>query len=140
MPKPDLAALSKGFSKGPKGHSQWAGVDLTDCGDDWAEIRLPVAQSQWMRSGKQRFIAGPLITLVDSACATAVLMKIQEYRPVTTVDMRVDMVRPVATERQLIARSECYSFTGHLALVKTVVHDGNPDDPIATAMTSFYVQ
>ena len=131
--------LEGGFSRGPRGHSKWLGVEMTGLGDDWAEIRLPEQAGRWMSGRRGVFVAGPLVTLIDSASATAVLAKLGELRSVTTVDMRLDMVRRAHPGQPLVARGECYSLAGHVALVRTTAHDGNPDDPIALAMTSFYI-
>lgn len=131
--------LKGGFSKAPRGHSKWIGIEMSGIGDDWAETRIPNVSQEWMAGINGVYIAGPLITLIDSASATAVLAKLGEMRSVTTVDMRLDILRCAGDGLPLVARGECLSLSGNLALVRTTAHDGNPEDPIALAMCSFYI-
>jgi acyl-coenzyme A thioesterase PaaI-like protein len=37
----------------------------------------------------------------------------------------------------IIAEAECYKTTRHVAFIRAIAHDGNPEDPVATAQSTF---
>ena len=57
--------------------------------------------------------------------------------PQGTLDLRIDYMRPAKARADLIAEGHCYKLTRTIAFVRAQAHDGDPDDPVATAQAAF---
>ena len=57
--------------------------------------------------------------------------------PQGTLDLRIDYMRPARPQADLIADGHCYKLTRTIAFVRALAHDGDPDDPVATAQAAF---
>ena len=54
-----------------------------------------------------------------------------EFRPVATLDLRVDYIRPARERAAVFGRVTCYRRTRSAAFVRGAAHDGDPTDPVA---------
>lgn len=82
---------------------------------------------------------GVITTLVDAACGGAILTHLETLRRIATLDLRIDYLRPARPGATLRCTAECYRMTRQVAFARAVVHDGNPDDGLATAAGTFMV-
>jgi len=80
---------------------------------------------------------GAITTLVDVACGSAVCLRMQRLRPIVTLELRIDHLRPSRPGRELTARAECYALTSSVAFVRALVHDGDAADAVAFAQGTF---
>jgi uncharacterized protein (TIGR00369 family) len=59
------------------------------------------------------------------------------WRPIATLDLRIDYMKPATPGRDLMARAECYKLTRNVAFVRGVAYHDDPDDPIAASTATF---
>ncbi len=80
-----------------------------------------------------------LTTMFDAVCGGAVLTRTPEPRRIVTLDLRVDYLRPSRRGQTVHALAECYALHGTVASARAIAHDGDPDDPVASAVGTFIV-
>jgi uncharacterized protein (TIGR00369 family) len=119
------------------GHGRALGLDYRAHGSDWVELALPW-DPKLVSIEEQGIIAtGAIVSLIDTCSGTAVWTRMGAFRPVVTLDLRLDYLRPAAKGEEVIARCECYKLTRQVAFVRGVAHGGNPDRPIAHSAATF---
>jgi acyl-coenzyme A thioesterase PaaI-like protein len=59
------------------------------------------------------------------------------WRPIATLDLRIDYMKPAVPGRDLLARAECYKLTRNVAFVRGTAYHDDPSDPIATSVATF---
>lgn len=122
----------------PRGHYALLGIHNVADGPDWAELACPFAPGFLMDVEAELVSSGPVISLIDAAAGAAVVARTRQWRPMATLDMRVDYLRPARAGQTLRARATCYHVTRKVAFIRCDVHDGDPTDPIAFAVASFF--
>ena len=82
---------------------------------------------------------GVITSVLDSASGMAVGSKVAAsgWRPIATLDLRIDYMKPATPGRDVIARAECYKVTRNVAFVRGVAYHEDPSDPIATTVATF---
>jgi uncharacterized protein (TIGR00369 family) len=80
---------------------------------------------------------GVITTLMDQALGVAVSCGLEDLRPIATLDLRIDYLRPADPGKSLFARAQCYKVTRHVAFARAVAYDGAEDDPFANCMATF---
>ncbi|ADG06434.1 thioesterase superfamily protein [Kyrpidia tusciae DSM 2912] len=80
----------------------WAmvGLRVEDAGPGWAELRLPFHERLLQAMG--RVHGGFIAMLIDSAVAAALWPTVEDGQAITTVDLKVNYVRP-AVDQDLLA-------------------------------------
>ncbi len=120
-----------------RAHPGWLGLRYSAHGDDWCELELP-----WRADlvGDERLPAlasGPIISVLDMAAGMAIWVQGGEFRPVATLDLRVDYLRPSRDRASVFARMTCYRRTRSAAFVRGTAHDGDPSNAVAEATGVF---
>ncbi len=83
-------------------------------------------------------LAGGLVTtLLDHVGGLAVWAAMSEFRPVATLDLRVDYMRPAAPRRDLLAEARCFRMTPTVAFVRAWAFEDDPADPVAAAQAAY---
>jgi len=82
---------------------------------------------------------GVITSVLDSASGAAVGSALggSGWRPIATLDLRIDYMKPAAPGRDVMARAECYKVTRNVAFVRGVAYHDDPSDPIATTVATF---
>jgi uncharacterized protein (TIGR00369 family) len=88
---------------------------------------------------------GVITSALDSASGAAVgsaLAKVRSagqegWRPIATLDLRIDYMKPAIPGKDLLARAECYKLTRNVAFVRGTAYHDDPSDPIATSVATF---
>ncbi|WP_293419843.1 PaaI family thioesterase [Phenylobacterium sp.] len=83
----------------------------------------------------QVIASGVVTTLLDHVCGLSI--RAAEAVPQGTLDLRIDYMRPARARADLVAEGHCYKLTRTIAFVRAQAHDGDPDDPVATAQAAF---
>jgi len=123
---------------GDEGHVGVLGLRLVAQGEDWAELVFDYDPRLAMSVGSGIIASGPIISLIDTASGAAIIARNKKFRPMATLDLRIDYMRTAVPGRSLTARATCYRITRNVAFVRCEAHDGDPDDPVACAMASFF--
>ncbi|MFT4091769.1 MAG: PaaI family thioesterase [Asticcacaulis sp.] len=87
-----------------------------------------------------RVIAGGIVTaLLDHGCGLAVWDALGEFKPIATLDLRIDYMRPAVPDLDLIICAKCYKMTRTVGFVRAFAHDGDINDPVAAAQAAFII-
>lgn len=114
-----------------RGHPGWLGIRYRAHGEDWCELELPW-RADLVGDGRRPVLASaPIVSLVDMAAGMAIWAANGEFRPVATLDLRVDYLRPARERTAVIGRVTCYKRTRSAAFVRGTAHDGDPADAVA---------
>jgi uncharacterized protein (TIGR00369 family) len=76
---------------------------------------------------------GVTSALADTAGGLAVFTQIQSDQTTSTVDLRVDYLRPGETTMDLLAKSKVIRLGNRVAATQTVVYQDDIDNPVAVA-------
>lgn len=123
---------------GTSGHVTVLGLRIVAHGEDWAELAFDYNPRLAMSAGNGILASGPIISLIDSASGMAIIARNRKFRPMATLDLRIDYMRAAVPGRSITARATCYRIARSVAFVRCEAHDGDPEDPIASAMASFF--
>lgn len=119
------------------GHGRALGVEFRGAGEDWAELALPwKPELVGIREGGIT-ATGAIVSLIDTASGTAVWVKMGYFKPVVTLDLRLDYLRPAVEGETIVARCICYKLTRSIGFVRGVAHGGDPERPIAHSAATF---
>ena len=83
---------------------------------------------------------GVVTTLLDHCCGLAVSSKLigsGGMAPISTLDLRIDYMRPAEPNQPVYARAHCYKLGRSVAFVRATAYDRSADDPVATAQAAF---
>lgn len=112
-------------------HNGWLGLRYRDHGADWVELELPWRADLLGEAEDEVLASGPIISLMDMASGLSIWTRMKLFRPVATLDLRVDYLRASRPRASVIGRAQCYHLGRSAAFVRGVAHDGDSDDPIA---------
>lgn len=82
---------------------------------------------------------GVVSSLLDHACGMAVWTALDTYRPIATLDMRIDYLRAARQGKDVFARATVFHLTRSIAFVRGVAHDGDAKDPVAAVQAAFMI-
>ncbi len=80
---------------------------------------------------------GVITTLVDQVSGAAASLSLRPLEVVATLDLRIDHLRTAGRGRTVYAEAHCYRITREIVFVRCVVHDGDPERPVASSAGSF---
>lgn len=83
---------------------------------------------------------GVVTSLIDSVCGMAVFAAMQRLKPIATLDLRIDYLKPASAHKELYATAECYKLTRHIAFTRArAYHPETPDDWVASCVGAFMI-
>ena len=80
---------------------------------------------------------GLVTTLLDHVGGLAVWVALVVFKPIATLDLRVDYMRAAEPGRDLIAEARCYRLTHSIAFVRAWAFEDDPEDPVAAAQAAY---
>lgn len=80
---------------------------------------------------------GAVTTLLDQASGLAALAGFETLGAAATLSLRIDYMRAATPEKTIIAQAHCYKATKHVAFIRATAHEGDENDPVATAQACF---
>lgn len=118
------------------GHNAEIGLEYVDRGPDWLEYRLPWKEELVGRDGK---IASSVIysVLDSSAALLPFLVQGVDAAPYPTLELRVDHYRQPTPGKALVVVGKSEKMTPDISYTRSVVHEGDPDDPVAVGIGTF---
>lgn len=122
-----------------RGHGHGGRLDIRyqQHGEDWIELALPWREDLVGVPESGLLASGAIVSLIDMAAGLAVWTKLGVFKPMATLDLRIDYLRPAAARETLFARCRCVRTTRSVAFVSGFAHVGEPDDPVANAALTF---
>jgi uncharacterized protein (TIGR00369 family) len=104
-----------------------------------AVMRLPY-DARFIGNPETGVLHGGVITaLMDATCGASVFFKLKATKPIATLDLRIDYLKPGTPGLDIFARAECFKTTNNVAFVRAMAFHDNPDDPIAAASGTFMI-
>lgn len=119
------------------GHGRALGLHYRGHGDTWVELALPWRPELVSMPENGTMATGAIVSLIDTCSGTSVWTAMGGFRPVVTLDLRLDYLRPALEGETVIARCECYKLTRQIAFVRGIAHGGDPARPIAHSAATF---
>jgi uncharacterized protein (TIGR00369 family) len=120
-------------------HNLALGIEIVD-GDKEGIARQKVRWREDLVGNPETGVlhGGAVTALIDSTCGMAVIVGLGEKKPIATLDLRIDYLRPATPRKDVIARAELLKYTRHVAFVRCLAyHEGEEDDFIAAATGTF---
>lgn len=118
-------------------YSRELGLQLHSVRPDWCVIRVPY-DPRTVGNPESGVVHGGVITaLLDSCYGLAIFVRMDKLRPMATLDLRIDYLKPATPGRDILGGAVCYKLGHELAFVRGTAYHDSPDDPIATSAAIF---
>lgn len=137
----DQPAFSDMFGKIVEGtpYMKAIGAVYVGRGDDGVTMRLPY-RDDLVGDPETRVIASGVVTaLLDNGSGMAVWDRTNEFKPIATLDLRIDYMRPAMPNTDLLVTAKCYKLTRSVGFVRAFAYEETPDDPVAAAQSAFII-
>ena len=132
-PKFDITRLGRDRS----GHVVALGLEYRAHGEDWCEYSIDYDRRLISDLATGILASGPIVSLMDTVLGTSVSLRRVVRASHSTLDLRIDYLRPAQPGRRVTGRGECYRLTRRIGFARGMAHDGDPADPIAHATATF---
>ena len=119
------------------GHGRAVGMEYRGHGDDWIELALPWREQLVGVPENGILASGAIVSLIDTSAGMSVWIARGHFRPMATLDLRIDYLKPAPKGATVYARCTCYKLTRSVAFVRGTAHLGDVDNPIAQAALTF---
>ncbi|MFT3692853.1 MAG: PaaI family thioesterase [Kofleriaceae bacterium] len=80
---------------------------------------------------------GAITVLLDTTSGAAVFAALGEYKPIATLDLRIDYMRAAPAGSDIHCRAHCYKVTKNVAFTRAVAYVDDEADPVATSAGTF---
>lgn len=120
-------------------YMQAIGADYVGRDEHGLTMKLPY-RTDLIGDPETRVIASGVVTaLLDNSCGMAVWDRIGEFKPIVTLDLRIDYMRPALPDNALLATAKCYKLTRSIGFVRAFAYEVSADDPVAAAQAAFII-
>lgn len=120
-------------------HSKALGMRVVEVADGRALMRVPWREDLVGNQETGVLHGGVITSVLDNASGLAVTSAMGEWRPMATLDLRIDYLKPSTPGSDLLAAAHCHKVTTSIAFVRGVAYHDDPDDPIATTVATFMI-
>ncbi len=84
--------------------------------------------------------AGGLVTaMLDHVGGLAVWVALGGFRPIATLDLRIDYMRAARPRADLLSEARCYRLTRTIGFVRAWAFEDDPADPVAAAQSTYVI-
>lgn len=118
-------------------HAEELGMKFVAIGVGQATLSLPYSEPLVGDVNTGVVHGGAVTTLLDQACGLAAFAGFDTLGGLATLSLRIDYQRAAKPKTTIIGIAECYKTTKHVAFLRAIAHDGDENDPIATAQATF---
>jgi uncharacterized protein (TIGR00369 family) len=118
-------------------HAAFLGMEVVEAGAAFAVLKLPYRKDLIGDPVRGVVFGGAITTLLDQALGLAVSCSLEDLRPIATLDLRIDYLRPAEPGCDMIGRAECYKVTRTVAFARAVAYERDVADPFATSLATF---
>lgn len=120
-------------------HNAALGLEMVLAAPGDVEIRMPWSPELVGNPDTGVLHGGAVTSLVDATCGAAVFLTVVPPRPIATLDLRIDHLRQAQPQIDLWCRARCERVTTHIAFVRAIAHQGDPDQPVAMVTATFMI-
>jgi len=120
-------------------HAQELGVKFVAVDKNRATMSLPYNAALVGDKATGVIHGGAVTTLLDQASGLAALAGFDGLAPIATLSLRIDYMRAAEPDTTIIGEAHCYKATKHVAFIRALAHNGDEEDPIATAQACFMI-
>lgn len=136
MTDPAFAALLPQLASGAA-HTHALGFEFAGLEGTTVRIRVPWREDLVGDPDTGVLAGGLVTTLLDHVGGLAVWTALDGFRPLATLDLRVDYMRAAERGRDLLAEAECYRLTHSIGFVRAWAFEDDPSDPVAAAQAAY---
>ncbi|HEV7227339.1 PaaI family thioesterase [Brevundimonas sp.] len=136
MTDPAFAALLPQLASGAA-HTHALGFEFAGLEGKTVRIRVPWREDLVGDPDTGVLAGGLVTTLLDHVGGLAVWTALDGFRPLATLDLRVDYMRAAERGRDLLAEAECYRLTHSIGFVRAWAFEDDPSDPVAAAQAAY---
>ncbi|MBX9574916.1 MAG: PaaI family thioesterase [Caulobacteraceae bacterium] len=136
MTDPAFAALLPQLASGAA-HTHALGFEFESLSGKTVRIRVPWREDLVGDPDTGVLAGGLVTTLLDHVGGLAVWTALDGFRPLATLDLRVDYMRAAERGRDLLAEAECYRLTHSIGFVRAWAFEDDPSDPVAAAQAAY---
>ena len=123
----------KEFMEGQIPFNAFLGMQVTLMNDGEAEMMIPARPELTGAPFRPALHGGVLSTLADTVGGLAVFTRVGRTHIASTVDLRIDYLRPGQVDQNIFARATVLRAGNRVAATHTVVYQDDIDQPIAIA-------
>src|SRR5688572_9491911 len=118
-------------------HNRALGLKMVSITRGEAVIDLPYDEKLVGNPETGVLHGGAITALLDAASGAAVFAALTEWKPIATLDLRIDYLRAGDPGRTIRARATCYRTTRNVGFTRAVAFHDDEADPIATSAGTF---
>lgn len=120
-------------------HTHALGFRFEALDGDAVTLRAPY-RDELVGDPEAGVLAGGLVTaMLDHVGGLAVWVALGAFRPIATLDLRVDYMRAAEPGLDLLAHARCYRLTHSIGFVRAFAYEVDPDDPVAAAQAAYII-
>jgi uncharacterized protein (TIGR00369 family) len=121
-------------------HAQALGMSLVSCDPTIGQVVLSQPWREDLVGDPSTGVlhGGVITAFLDTLTAACVIAR--GVRPQATLDLRIDYLRPAPPRIALVGDASCYRLTRHIAFVRGVCHQGDPEHAVANLTATFMLQ
>ncbi len=120
--------------------NKFLGIRVGDSGPGWGRLELPFREEFIGDPLRPALHGGLVSTLLDTCGGFAVWSRAETAMRISTIDMRVDFLRPGGSEL-LIAETKVVRVGNRVAVTDGIAyHPGGREDPIATCNAVYSIR
>ncbi len=120
-------------------YSVWLGFRIEEMTRDRAVMTTPYSKDLVGDPDTGTLHGGVITALLDHCCGMAAFGGLGARHTPATLDLRIDYMRPARPGCDITAEAHCLKSHGLVAFVRATAHDGDPEDPVATAQAAFMI-
>ena len=136
MSTPSLTDLLPQLASGAA-HTHALGFAFAGVEGRKVRIRVPWREDL-VGDAETGVLAGGLVTtLLDHVGGLAVWTALDAFRPLATLDLRVDYMRAAEPGRDLFAEAECFRLTHSIGFVRAWAFEDDASDPVAASQAAY---
>ncbi|WP_417460782.1 PaaI family thioesterase [Kordiimonas sp.] len=122
-------------------HPLFSHLKLRDVSAGGAQVRARLPYQESFSDGADKGLAkGWSVITLDTLLGMAVYGRLQETRPIATIDLAVDYLEPAGNGADLICEANCHDIKDNIAFVSGHVRDGRDGHQIAKVNAKFIIK